>query len=185
MTTSQLILKHLDDPEKLEGLFRDDPEGFRDSLDEALDANRDSVLLRAWRVRLEYCEAARGASHWHGLLYAVGIGLAAGALVRLPAIRLAEEWYYPRFAPLWIILSLSAILFRLASFGFTPNRVTVLGVNAIVFGHLVWVCRTYIGLVRGKVGFAAMERVVGNYLPGYGVWAAIVTFVLPWVFGFG
>jgi hypothetical protein len=412
MATSQLILKHLDDPEKLEGLFREDPDAFHDSLDEALEADGDSVLLRAWRARLEYREPARGAAPWHGLWCAIGIGVAAGALVRLPATWLTEEWYYPRFAPLWIILSLaayflsrrpgrvliiaggvltlavvayvsllpdhtdsivmtlvhlplvlwgyvgivylgnawrdtrsrvrfvrysgelvilasllvlggavlsgvtiglfgliydsienwyisnvgilgiagipvvatylydavynrrtaitgvlarvfaplflvmvatylivtlvegknpfvdrsflitvngllllvvgisvfsmaerarasavgltdyvnlalvcvtllidvialSAILFRLASFGFTLNRVTVLGANVIIFGHLVWICRTYIGLVRGRASFAAMERVVGSYLPVYGAWAAIVVFVLPWVFGFG
>ena len=81
-------------------------------------------------------------------------------------------------------MALSAILFRLASFGFTPNRVTVLGANVVVFGHLVWICRTYIGLVRGKVGFVAMERVVGNYLPIYLGWASgIVAFVLPLIFG--
>ena len=412
MATSQLILMHLDDPEKLEELFRDDPDVFRDSLDEALDAARDSAVLRAWRARLEYREPARGAAIWHGLLYAIGIGVAAGALVRLPAAWLTEEWYYPRFAPLWIVLSLaayflsrrpdrvriitggvltlavvgyvsrlpdysdsivmalvhiplvlwgyvgivylgrawcdtrsrvrflrysgelvilasllvlggavlsavtiglfqlindgiedwyirnvgilgiagipviatylydvvfkrrtamtgvlarvfaplflvmvaaylivtlvegknpfvdrsflisvngllilvagisvfslternrasavglvdyvnlalvsvtllintialSAILFRLASFGFTPNRVAVLGANVALFGHLVWICRTYIGLVRGKVGFTAMECVVGGYLPVYVAWAAIVAFMLPAVFRFG
>jgi len=83
------------------------------------------------------------------------------------------------------MIALSAILFRLASFGFTPNRVAVLGANVVIFGHLVWICRTYIGLVRGKVGFTAVERVVGNYLPVYGAWAAIVAFVLPVVFRVG
>jgi hypothetical protein len=82
------------------------------------------------------------------------------------------------------VIALSAILFRLASFGFTPNRVAVLGANVVIFGHLVWICRTYIGLVRGKVDFAAMERVVGAYLPVYVCWSAIVTFVLPLVFRF-
>ena len=411
MVTSQLILAHLDNPEKLEELFHENPEAFRDSLDEALDAARDSAVLHTWRARFEYDEPARRAANRHGLWYAIGIGVVAGALMRLPAIWLTEEWYYPRFAPVWIILSLaayflsrrpdrrlivagvvltlavvgytgllpdytdsvvmalvhlplvlwgfvaivymgnewrhtrsrvrfvrysgelvilatllalggavlsavtmglfsliddsiedwyirnvgilgvmgipviatylydvvfkrrtaipgvlarifaplflvmvvvylvvtlvegknpfidrsfliivngllllvagisvfslaerdststvgftdyvnlalvcatvlinvialSAIFFRLASFGFTPNRVAVLGANIIIFGHLVWIGRTYIGLVRGKVSFTAVERVVGNYLPVYGAWAAIVAFVLPTVFAF-
>ena len=82
------------------------------------------------------------------------------------------------------VIALSAILFRLASFGFTPNRVAVLGANVVILGHLVWICLTYIGLVRGKVGFVAMERVVGAYLTVYVFWAAIVVFVLPLVFRF-
>jgi hypothetical protein len=81
-------------------------------------------------------------------------------------------------------IALSAILFRLVSFGFTPNRVTVLGANVIVLVHLVWICVTYIGLVRRKAGFAAMDRVIANYLPVYAAWAAIVAFLLPVVFGF-
>jgi hypothetical protein len=29
-----------------------------------------------------------------------------------------------------------------------------------------------------------MRRVVGSYLPVYGIWAAIVAFLLPLIFGF-
>ncbi len=82
------------------------------------------------------------------------------------------------------MLALTAILFRLASFGFTPNRVIVLGVNLIIMVHLAWICWTYVGLVRQRSGFAEMRRVVGSYLPVYVVWAAIVAFLLPLIFGF-
>ncbi len=409
--TAGHILELLDDPEGLEALYRQDSEAFRDSLDEASRSSPDSVALRVWRARLEYREHAGTAENRHRLWYAIGIGLVVGALVRLPAVWLGEEWYYPRLAPSWVMLSLaayfwfrrpdrvlliggvglslaavvyvsllpeytdsivmalihlplvlwayvglvflggswrdansrvrfvryngelvvlgtlvglgglvlsgvtvalfaliidnveewyfsnigifgatavpvaatylydavfnrriaiaavlarvfaplflvmvvtylivtlvqgenpfidrscllnvtglrllvlgisvfssverdresdvslidyvnlalvgvtllidaialSAILFRLASYGFTPNRVTVLGANVIVLVHLVWIFATYIGLVRRKVGFAAMERVVGNYLPVYAAWAAIVAFLLPVVFRF-
>ena len=82
------------------------------------------------------------------------------------------------------VLALTAILFRLASFGFTPNRVIVLGVNLIIMVHLAWICWTYVGLIRQRSGFAEMRRVVGSYLPVYVVWAAIVAFLLPLIFGF-
>ena len=418
-TTAVLILDHLDDPEGLEALYRQDPEAFRESLDEAFHAARDSTALRVWRARLEYREVLPGAKYGLGLWYTLGICFVVGALVRLPAIWLGEEWYYPRFAPLWIILgitgyflirrpdrtllisgvsltlaaivyvsllpsysagnqvyysdsivmalihlplalwgylglvflgeawrdeqsrvrfvrysgelviltslvglggmvlsgvtvvlfqlidleiedwyfsnvgvfcaaavpiaasylydtvfnrrtaiapvlarvfaplflvmvviyllvtfiegenpfidrdslitfngllllvlsisvfslverkgksnvdlidyinlalvgvtllidaiALSAILFRLASYGFTPNRVTVLGANVVVLVHLVRICATYMSLVRSKVGFTAMQRVVGSYLPVYAVWAAIVAFLLPVAFAF-
>ncbi len=81
-------------------------------------------------------------------------------------------------------IALSAILFRMASFGFTPNRVTVLGANLVIMVHLAWICWTYVALVRRRAGFAAMRRVVGSYLPIYGAWAAVVAFLLPLVFAF-
>lgn len=82
------------------------------------------------------------------------------------------------------VIALSAILFRVASFGFTPNRVTVLGANLVIMVHLAWICRTYVELVRRRVGFTAMRRVVGSYLPIYGAWAALVAFLLPLIFSF-
>jgi hypothetical protein len=81
-------------------------------------------------------------------------------------------------------IALSAILYRLASFGFTPNRVVVLGANVLFFVHLTWMGMTYVSLVRQKSGFAAMVRVVGLYLPVYAAWALIVAFLLPIVFWF-
>jgi hypothetical protein len=81
-------------------------------------------------------------------------------------------------------IALSAILFRIASFGFTPNRVIVLGANLVIFVHLAWICWTYVALLRRRVEFAAMRHVVGSYLPVYGLWAALVTFVLPVIFRF-
>ena len=418
-TITSLILDHHNNPEELEALYRQDPEVFRELIDEACHASPDSVVLRVWRARLKPDGAVLGAKHGLALWYALGICLGVGLLVRFPATLLGEYWYYPRFAPLWIILglagyflvsrpnrtllitgasltaivigyvtllpatgpeenwyypdsvvmalihlpivvwcylgmvflgdswrdararvrflryngelviltcvvglggmvlsgltialfllidldiaewyfpnvgvfcavgvpvgatylfdrvfnrrtaiapvlayvfaplflimvvtfliftlveganpfidrsflitfngllllvlgisifslvernkgadtglmdyvnlalvsltlvidliALSAILFRIASFGFTPNRVAVLGANVIALLHLVWILVTYIGLVRRKVGLDAMDRVVGNYLPVYGAWAAVVAFVLPVFFGF-
>lgn len=414
--TSQRILESLDNPEQLEGLYREDPESFRDSLDEASRAAQDSVALRVWRARLEYREPARGIAGSR-LWRAIGIGLCVGALVRLPAIWLGDEWYYPRLAPSLVILALaayfwlenrergklttglalaaiviaytallpgdsvygdsvtmallhlpilswaflglvftgaawrdaeprmryvryngellilaslvglggivfsgitvalfslisensenaaewyvqnigvigaagvpvaatylydvvfkrrtgiasvlarvfaplfllmtgtylvaaflggqspfvdrdflitfnalllvvlgmtvfsiaerggqaqvewfdyvngallvvtlvidvialSAILFRLTSYGLTPNRAVVLGANLVVMTHLAWMCRAYIGLIRGKVGAGGVRHAVVGYLPVYVGWAAIVAFVLPLVFRF-
>lgn len=409
---TQRILELLDRPEELEALYHQAPEAFRESLEEAARADPDSVALRIWRARLQYREPGSQAS-WRGRLgYVIAIALAVGALVRIPALWLTEDWYYPRlapslvllalatyfwierrdrrllvaglilalaaaayvrllpaytdsvvmalihlpivfwaflglvfmgdswrdadsrirfvryngelvvlaslvalggmvfsgltialfelisenieeryfsnvgvfgavavpiagtylydavfnrrtgiaavlarvFAPLFLVMAvtylivaffggqnpfvdrdflitvnglllvvlgisvfsiverseespvgvldyinialiivtllidaiaLSAILFRVASFGFTPNRVTVLGANLVILVHLVWMCWTYVALVRRKVGFAAMRRVVGSYLPVYGAWAAVVAFLLPLVFRFG
>ena len=418
--TSCLIIDRLHEPEELESLYRQDPDVFREAIDEAIHASPDSIVLHVWRARLEYSQAVLGAKHRTKLWYALGICLVVGALVRLPATAFGEWWYYPRFTPLWIILglasyflirrpdrvllitgvilatvvtsyvsllpatrlgedwyytdsvvmalihlpialwcylglaflgdswrdararirflryngelviltsvvglsgmvlsgltlalfqlidlsieewyfsnvgifcavavpvgatylfdavfnrhiaiapvlahvfaplflimivtylvvalaeganpfidrsslitfngllllvlgisifslverktgadvglvdyinlalvsltlvinviALSAILFRIASFGFTPNRVAVLGVNVIALVHLAWILVTYIRLVRRKIRPDAMDRVVGNYLPVYSAWAAVVAFLLPAVFRFG
>jgi hypothetical protein len=82
------------------------------------------------------------------------------------------------------LIALSAILFRLTSYGLTPNRVVVLGANLVVMTHLAWTCRAYLGLIRKKGGMAEVRRAVTGYLPVYAGWAVIVTFVLPFLFRF-
>ena len=364
--TSSLIIDRLHEPEELESLYRQNPNAFRKSVDEAIRALPDSIVLDVWKARLQYNQAALGAKHGTKLWYALGICLAVGALVRLPAIRFGEdwhytdsvvmalihlpialwfylglaflgdswrdararvrflryngelvilttvvglsgmvlsgltlalfqlidlnieEWYFPNigvfcavavpvgatylfdvvfnrrtaiapvlahvFAPLFLIMivtyvvialakganpfidraslitfngllllvlgisifslverktgsdfglidyinlalvsltilinviALSAILFRISSFGFTPNRVAVLGVNVIALVHLTWILVTYIGLVRRKGRPDAMDHVIGDYLPVYSAWAAVVAFLLPVAFRFG
>lgn len=420
MQAADRILEHLDDPSSLETFYRDDPAAFRHALDQALAVAGDSMVLRVWQARLEYPQRNERPRDRRALWHMVAIGITVGALIRLPAVWLGDEWYYPRFAPLlaivslavyfsltfsltppnrrllvggavlavivavyvsllpgytdsvimalihlpvllwaylgvvflgeswrdsqarvsfvrfsgelvvlsslvamgWFVLSavtialfglveedigqwyavnvgvfgaaaipvvatylydvvlqrriaiaemlarifaplflvmvvsylvftlasgknpfiersflitvngllllvlgisafslvardqnrdrdqdrdreatvgladyvnlalvvltllidaiaLSAILFRLASYGFTPNRLAVLGVNLIVFGHLIWICRAYVGLVRHKVPPGTIGHFVGDYLPVYAAWAAIVVFVLP------
>jgi len=82
------------------------------------------------------------------------------------------------------LVALAAILFRLSSFGLTPNRVVVLGANLVILGHLAWTCRAYLGLIRARSGIGEVRRAVTAYLPVYAVWAAFVAFVLPALFRF-
>ncbi|MDX1561630.1 MAG: hypothetical protein R3305_01815 [Gammaproteobacteria bacterium] len=82
------------------------------------------------------------------------------------------------------LIALSAILFRLTSYGLTPNRVIVLGANLVIMAHLAWIGRAYLGFVMTKQGAEAIPRAVARYLPVYGAWAALVVFAMPLVFGF-
>lgn len=97
-----------DDPEELEALYRQDPESFGRLLEEASRAEPDSLVLRVWRARLGYVKPDDGGVQRRRLASAIGIALIGGALVRLPALALGEDWYYPRFAPSLVILALSA-----------------------------------------------------------------------------
>jgi hypothetical protein len=81
-------------------------------------------------------------------------------------------------------IALAAIVFRLASFGFTPNRVAVLGANLVIMVHLARIGLAYLRVVRKTADFADLRQAVSGHLPVYAAWAAIVVFVLPLVFGF-
>jgi hypothetical protein len=105
--TARRILELLDQPQELEALYRQDPQSFGDSFDEAFREVPDSPTLRVWRARLEYSDPA-GAVNRRRTWYAVGIGLSLGALVRVPAVWLGAEWYYPRLAPSLALLAPAA-----------------------------------------------------------------------------
>jgi len=82
------------------------------------------------------------------------------------------------------VIALAAILFRLASFGFTPNRVVVLGANLVILVHLTWLGWTYVHTIQQKLARVTVERVIARYLPVYALWALVVAFLLPFIFGF-
>ncbi|WEK54390.1 MAG: DUF4153 domain-containing protein [Candidatus Cohnella colombiensis] len=79
-------------------------------------------------------------------------------------------------------VALSAIVFRLSSYGFTPNRLAVLGVNLLIFANLIWIILSYVRFLRNKTGPLAIQDAVTKYLPIYGLWAAFVTFTFPLIF---
>ncbi len=79
-------------------------------------------------------------------------------------------------------VALSAIVFRLSSFGITPNRIAVLGVNLLIWANLIWIMLSYIRFLRNKSGLSTIQDAVTKYLPVYGLWAAFVTFTFPILF---
>lgn len=79
-------------------------------------------------------------------------------------------------------VALSAIVFRLSSYGITPNRVAVLGVNILIWANLIWIMFSYKGFLQNKTGLSTIQDAVTKYLPIYGLWAAFVTFVFPLIF---
>jgi hypothetical protein len=79
-------------------------------------------------------------------------------------------------------IALSAIVFRLSSYGITPNRLAVLGVNLLIFANLIWIILSYVRFLGNKTGPLAIQDAVTKYLPVYGLWAAFVTFTFPLIF---
>ena len=78
--------------------------------------------------------------------------------------------------------ALWAIAARITEFGFTPNRVAGLGMNAILLVNLAWSAVLYIRFLRGRGSFTSLERWQTNYLPVYAAWAALVVIVFPPLF---
>ena len=79
-------------------------------------------------------------------------------------------------------VALSAIVFRLSSYGITPNRLAVLGVNIIIWANLIWIMLSYMRFLQNKTGSSTVQDAVTKYLPVYALWAAFVTFTFPLIF---
>lgn len=82
------------------------------------------------------------------------------------------------------IVALSAILFRLTSYGFTPNRVAVLGANLLAFGHLAGILWHYARFAARKASIECLNRWIVHYLPAYTTWSLIVATGFPLIFWF-
>ncbi|MDD2234632.1 MAG: DUF4153 domain-containing protein [Desulfitobacteriaceae bacterium] len=79
-------------------------------------------------------------------------------------------------------VALSAIVFRLSSYGISPNRLAVLGVNILIWANLIWIMLSYLRFLQNKTGPSTIQDAITKYLPVYGLWAAFVTFTFPLVF---
>jgi len=81
------------------------------------------------------------------------------------------------------LVALSAILYRLGEFGFTPNRTAVLGSNLLIFGNLVLIMLDLYRVNFKDKEIKQVELTIANYLPFYIVWIIFVVFGLPLIFG--
>lgn len=81
------------------------------------------------------------------------------------------------------LVALSAIVYRLGEYGFTPNRTAVLGSNLLIFGHLVLIMIDLFKVVFKRRAFDGVERTISRYLPVYMIWTIVVTFAFPFLFG--
>ena len=79
-------------------------------------------------------------------------------------------------------VALAAILFRLATYGLTPNRLAVLGSNIVIFIHVVLIWKAYLAFLRGRGAMAAIHGEIARYLPVYAFWVSVVAFGFPLIF---
>lgn len=81
-------------------------------------------------------------------------------------------------------IALSAILFRIAEWGITPNRMAVLGGNLLMLSNLCIVAYYLFKGLKEKEGLEAVKKSITSFLPYYSIWTIVVTFLFPLLFGF-
>lgn len=81
------------------------------------------------------------------------------------------------------LIAVSAIIYRLGEYGFTPNRTAVLGSNILIFVHLLLIMFDLYKVNFKNKEIKLVEHTIAKYLPAYAIWTAIVVFILPWIFG--
>lgn len=79
-------------------------------------------------------------------------------------------------------IALSAILFRLSEFGISANRLAVLGANLLIFINLILVCIKLLKVTQKKEVIDEVATTIVVYMPVYGAWAFIVSFLFPVLF---
>jgi hypothetical protein len=82
------------------------------------------------------------------------------------------------------LYALSAILYRLGEFGFTANRIAVLGSNLLIFGNLVLIIIELYKVIIKKGDIKNVEFKIASYLPIYIVWTLFIIIILPLIFGY-
>ena len=81
-------------------------------------------------------------------------------------------------------IAFSAVVFRIAEWGITPNRAAVLGANLLMLIHLLFVATRLSRVMGYNTDLSEVGKSMALFLPIYAVWAAIVTFLFPFIFGF-
>ena len=97
----------------MEQHFQQDKELFKKYFYELLRENQNNKILLAWKARFEY---RSNKSQPKSFFFKIGLSILSISLfLRLPAIFLDPEWFFPRFLPLTLFLAL-AVYFQLKEF---------------------------------------------------------------------
>ena len=95
----------------------------------------------------------------------------------------------PLIAIIFDILVLTSSLYRLAEYGISPNKITLIGTNLIMLGNLIFI--TFLNIKSILIIFKKPDSIpnikeitIGDtksvfYIYIYGVWAFIVCFIMP------
>ena len=81
------------------------------------------------------------------------------------------------------LIALSAIFYRLGTYGISPNRLAILGSNLLVLGNLVLIMIDLYKINFKKCSIEKVGLTISKYLPVYAIWILFVIFGFPLIFG--
>jgi hypothetical protein len=81
-------------------------------------------------------------------------------------------------------VALSAIVFRISTWGITPNRLAVLGGNLLFLTNLLMVTFRLYKTLKDSNEIEGVEKAIAAFLPVYCIWTLIVSFLFPVIFSF-
>ena len=81
-------------------------------------------------------------------------------------------------------IALSAIVYRINEFGFSANRIAVLGGNLLIFINLALVSYKLFLTSFKNGSIEEIEETIASYLPVYAIWTGLVAFLMPLIFQF-
>ena len=81
-------------------------------------------------------------------------------------------------------IALSAIVYRINEFGFSANRIAVLGGNLLIFINLALVSYKLFLTSFKNGSIEEIEESIAGYLPVYAIWTGLITFLIPFLFQF-
>jgi hypothetical protein len=80
------------------------------------------------------------------------------------------------------VVALSAIIFRLTSYGITPNRLAIILMNIVVFIHLILITIPYMKFILNFNPIELVDKAITKYVVVYGIWATLVILLFPLLF---
>ena len=100
----------------------------------------------------------------------------------------------PIAAILFDILVLTSSLYRLAEYGITPNKITLVGTNLVMLGNLVFITffniKSILNIFKNNEDIKDIKNItIGDtknvlYIYVYAAWAFIVCFIMPLFYNF-
>ncbi len=137
----------------MEQHFQQNKELFKKYIYELLRENQNNKILLAWKARFEY---RSNRSQPKSFFLKIGLAILSISLfLRLPAIFLDPEWFFPRFLPLTLFLAL-AVYFQLKEFHL-KNSIYVVLCSALFY--------LYVSLLPGIDVSASAQMSIIHLLP--------------------